>query len=253
MHIHLLSAVGTFEQEEAQDQAKKIDVGKTNTNSNGDLENSKEQYAAVFTELDAAKQELRRIRHDHSVAMEEKSELIKEEQEAGIMIKVNLDKAGEISKEIMSVHETIEHVKLAAMEAKQEQEKIVSEKNVQKLAHKTALEESAKKLVALREQIDPEMSKDLETQFAKTKSKIKQISKEIMSVHETIEHVKLAAMEAKQEQEKIVSEKNVQKLAHKPPSKNPQRNSLLYGNKLILKCRKISKPNLRKQNPRLNR
>ncbi|KAI3496714.1 hypothetical protein L1887_39087 [Cichorium endivia] len=163
----------------AKDQAKKLDVGETNTNSNGDLENSKEQYAAVFTELDAAKQELRRIRHDHEVAMEEKSELIKEEQEAGIMSKVNLDKAGEISKEIISVHETIEHVKLAAMEAKQEQEKIVSEKNVQKLAHKAALEESAKKLVALREQIDPEMSKDLETQFAKTKSEIKRLELEM--------------------------------------------------------------------------
>ncbi|KAI3708717.1 hypothetical protein L2E82_38108 [Cichorium intybus] len=163
--------------EMAKDQAKKLDVGETN--SNGDLENSKEQYAAVFTELDAAKQELRRIRHDHEVAMEEKSELIKEEQEAVIMSKVNLDKAGEISKEIMSVHETIEHVKLAAMEAKQEQEKIVSEKNVQKLAHKAALEESAKKLVALREQIDPEMSKDLETQFAKTTSEIKRLELEM--------------------------------------------------------------------------
>lgn len=161
----------------AKDQAKKLDVGETT--SNGDLENSKEQYAAVFTELDAAKQELRRIRHDHEVAMEEKSELIKEEQEAEVMSKVNLDKAGEISKEIMSVHETIEHVKLAAMEAKQEQEKIVSEKNVQKLAHKAALEESAKKLVALREQIDPEMSKDLETQFAKTTSEIKRLELEM--------------------------------------------------------------------------
>ncbi|KAI3509890.1 hypothetical protein L1887_25415 [Cichorium endivia] len=45
-----------------------------------------------------------------------------EEQEAEVMNKVHLDKAGEISKEFMYIHETIEHVKLAAMEAKQDLE-----------------------------------------------------------------------------------------------------------------------------------
>ncbi|KAL4579972.1 hypothetical protein LXL04_016143 [Taraxacum kok-saghyz] len=163
--------------EMAKDEAKKLNVGETNCN--GDLETSKEQYAAVFTQLDAAKQELRRIRHDHETAMEEKAQVIREEQEAEVMSKVNIDKAGEISKEIMSVQEAIEHVKLAAMEVKQEQDKIVSEKNVQKLAHRSALEESAKKLVALREQIDPEISKDLESQFAKTTSEIKRLESEM--------------------------------------------------------------------------
>ncbi|GJT95906.1 hypothetical protein Tco_1091424 [Tanacetum coccineum] len=38
------------------------------------LENTKEQYAAVFKELDAAKQELRRIRHDCEAVIEEKTE-----------------------------------------------------------------------------------------------------------------------------------------------------------------------------------
>lgn len=198
--------------EMAKDQAKKLDVGETNSNGvlNHDLEKSKQQYAAVFTELDAAKQELRRIRHDYEVAMEEKSDVIKEEQEAEVMSKVNLDKAGEISKEILSVQEAIEHVKLAAIEAKQEQEKIVSEKNIQKLAHKSALEESAKKLVALREQIDPEMSKDLESQFAKTTSEIKRLELEMENARasdlDSLKNVTLELDGAKDSLQKVAEE-----------------------------------------------
>ncbi|PWA72913.1 nucleotide-binding alpha-beta plait domain-containing protein [Artemisia annua] len=57
----------------------------------------------------------------------------------------NLDRVGEISKEILSVHETIEQVKLATMKAHQEQENIYTEKNIQKLAP------------TLRKRVDPEM------------------------------------------------------------------------------------------------
>ncbi|KAF5815104.1 putative WEB family protein [Helianthus annuus] len=118
----------------AMNQAKQFESGVTNINDGlkQDLENTKQQYAAVFTELDAAKHELRRIRHDHETAIKEQHD----------------------SKEIMSVQETNE----------QEQEKAFAEKNVQKLAHKAALKESAKKLLALREQVNPEKSKDLGTE-----------------------------------------------------------------------------------------
>lgn len=196
--------------EMAKDQAKKLGETESNGVLNQDLEKSKEQYAAVFTELDAAKQELRRIRHDCEAAMEEKSEVMRQEREAEVMSKVNMDKAGEISKEIMSVHETIEHVKMAAMGAKQEQEKIVSEKNVQKLAHKSALEESAKKLVALREQMDPGMSKDLETQFAKTTSEIKKLELEMENARvsdlDSLKNVTLELDGAKDSLQKVAEE-----------------------------------------------
>jgi RNA recognition motif-containing protein len=68
----------------------------------------------------------------------------------------NLDCVGEISKEILSVHETIEQVKLATMKAHQEQENIYTEKKVQKLAP------------TLRKRVDPETSKDLETKFTES-------------------------------------------------------------------------------------
>ncbi|KAJ0593632.1 putative WEB family protein [Helianthus annuus] len=140
----------------AMNQAKQFESGVTNVNDGlkQDLENTKQQYAAVFTELDAAKQELRRIRHDHETAIKEQNDAIKRETESEVMKNVSLDRTGENSKEIMSVRETNE----------QEQEKAFAEKNVQKLAHKAALKESAKKLLALREQVNPEKSKDLGTE-----------------------------------------------------------------------------------------
>ncbi|KAJ9551225.1 hypothetical protein OSB04_015270 [Centaurea solstitialis] len=167
--------------EAAKDQVKHLDGGQTSSNGvlMRDSENVKEQYAAVFTELDAAKQELRRIRHDRESAMDEKSAAIGMVAEAEVTGKANADRAGEISKEIMSVQEAIEHVKMATVEARKEQEKIYAEKNVQKLAHKAALEESAKKLLALRAEIDPETSEILETRFAETTSEIKRLRAEM--------------------------------------------------------------------------
>lgn len=200
--------------EEARIQAKQFEIGETNSNGGlkQDLENAKEQYAAVFTELDAAKQELRRIRHDHEAAIEEKTTAIKQETEAELTRKVNMDRAGEISKEIMSVQQTIEQVKLATIETQHQQEKIYAEKNVQKLAHKAALEESAKRLLALRERVDPEMSKDLETQFTETTSEIKRLQTELENTRASdLDSLKTVTLEldgAKESLQKVVEEEN---------------------------------------------
>ncbi|KAI7758329.1 hypothetical protein M8C21_013690 [Ambrosia artemisiifolia] len=123
-------------------QAEHFESGVINTNGvlKQDLENTNQPYTAVFTELDAAKQEIRRIRNDHETAIKEQSDAIK---------------------------------------AKKEQEKVFAEKNVRKLAHKAALKESAKKLFALREQVNLEKSKDLETQIVEPTSEIKRLQIEM--------------------------------------------------------------------------
>ncbi|KAK9077617.1 hypothetical protein SSX86_005954 [Deinandra increscens subsp. villosa] len=166
--------------EAAKNQVKQFESREINLNGERkqDLENMKQQYVAMFTELDTAKQELKRIHHDHETSIEERNDAIKQEIESELLKKVNLDRAGEISKEMMSVQGTIEQMKLAKMKAQQEKDKVLAEKSVQKLAHKAALEESAKKLFALRERVDQEMSKDLETQFSETTSKIKRLQTE---------------------------------------------------------------------------
>ncbi|GJU17461.1 WEB family protein [Tanacetum coccineum] len=171
--------------EAATDQAKQLDVGETNINSvlKQDLENTKEQYAAVFKELDAAKQELRRIRHDCEAVIEEKTEAGREETEAEIMSKAGSDRVDEISNEIISVKEMIEAA---------------------------ALEESAKKLLSLREQIDPKVSKDLETQFAETNSEIKKLQSELENARisdiDALKNVTVELDGAKESLQKVAEE-----------------------------------------------
>ncbi|KAI3703773.1 hypothetical protein L1987_73968 [Smallanthus sonchifolius] len=200
--------------EAAKNQAKQFETVETNPNGSlkQDLEDTKQQYAAVFTELDAAKQELRRIHHDREVALEEQNAAVKQETESELIKKVNLDRAGEISKDIMTVQRTIEQVKLATMQALQEQENVYTEKNVQKLAHKAALEESAKKLLAIRERFDPEMSKDLETQYEKMTSEIKRLQTEMENVKASdLDSLKTVTSEldgAKESLQKLVEEEN---------------------------------------------
>ncbi|XP_076932714.1 WEB family protein At5g55860-like [Bidens hawaiensis] len=203
--------------EAATSQAKQFETGETNANGGlkQDLENTKQQYATVFTELDAAKQELNRIRLDREAAIEEQNAAIKQETESELIKKVTLDRAGEISKEILTVQKTIEQVKLAVMEAHQQQENVYTEKNVEKLAHKAALEESAKKLLALRERFDPQAFKDLETQYEQTTSEIKRLQTGMENVKasdlDSLKKVTLELDEAKESLQKTVDEQNLLK------------------------------------------
>ncbi|GJZ46096.1 WEB family protein, partial [Tanacetum coccineum] len=134
----------------------------------------------------------------------------REETEAEIMSKAGSDRVDEISNEIISVKEMIEQVKLATIEAQQQQEKIYAEKNVHKLAHKAALEESAKKLLSLREQIDPKVSKDLETQFAETNSEIKKLQSELENARisdiDALKNVTVELDGAKESLQKVAEE-----------------------------------------------
>ncbi|XP_071736567.1 WEB family protein At5g55860 [Rutidosis leptorrhynchoides] len=198
--------------ETAKNKAKQLEIGDANSNGflKQDLENTKEQYTVVFTELDAAKQELRRIRHDHETAIEEKTAAIEQETDAELAKKTNMDRGDEISKEIISVRKTIEQVKFATLEAHKEQEQMYAEKNVQKLEHKTALEESEKKLIALRKQVDSNVSKDLETQFSETTSEIKRLQTEMENARASdLDSVKNVSAEldcAKDSLQKVVEE-----------------------------------------------
>lgn len=201
------------------DLTKKLKILAVETNPKGELKqdfgNMNKQYADVFSDLNAAKQELIRIHHDRETAIEEHNAAIKQGTESELMKKVNVDRAGGISKEILSFKETVEQVKLATMEAQQEQEKIFAEKNVQKLAHKAALEESLKKLLALRVRVDPENSKDFENKYTETTSEIKRLQMEMENVRASdLDSLKTVTFEldgAKNSLQKVVEEESLLK------------------------------------------
>ncbi|XP_024018734.1 WEB family protein At5g55860 [Morus notabilis] len=144
-----------------------------------DLETARAQYTTVISELDAAKQELRKLRQDCDLSLEAKDAAFKQEAEAKDAAKANVERVGELSKEISAVQESIGQVKLASLHAQQEQAKIFAEKDVLRQSHKSTLEESAKKLDVLKKEFDPELSRNLEAQLAETLNEIGAMQKQM--------------------------------------------------------------------------
>ncbi|KAG6634762.1 WEB family protein At5g55860-like [Carya illinoinensis] len=171
--------------EATKNQAKQLEgvnsdnpIG-TNGALKQDLEDTREQYMTVITELDAAKQELRRIHQDFDASLQAKLAAFKHASEAKDGAKANMEKITELSKEISMVQESLEQVKLATSEAQQEQAKIFAEKDVQIQSYKATLEESAQNLLALKKELDPELTINLEAQLADRVSEIGALQKQI--------------------------------------------------------------------------
>ncbi|KAL8033381.1 hypothetical protein ABFX02_13G156100 [Erythranthe guttata] len=154
--------------EAAKHQAKQF----SDNESLLDFETSRVQYAAAVAELDLAKQELRRIRLEYDASIEEKDSAAKRAAEAESADVANTARAAELSKEIASVHNSIQQAKLEIVQAKEEETRVCSEKDKQKLLCKAKLEELAKKLVDFKKGMDPEGIKNLEGQLGETLSEI---------------------------------------------------------------------------------
>ena len=133
----------------------------------------------VIIELDAAKQELRKVRQDCDASLESKIAAFNQTEEAKHAAQVNMEKVGELSREISSVQESIGQLKLASLEAQQEQAKIFVEKDTQRQLYKATLEESTQKLLALKNEFDPELTRNLEAQLSETVNYIGALQKQM--------------------------------------------------------------------------
>lgn len=175
-----------------------------------DLESTREQYMTVITELDAAKQELRRLHQDCDASLEAKVTALKQAAEAEDAAKANMEKVNELSKGISSLQESTGQVKLATSQALQEQAKIFAEKDVQRQAYKATLEESAKKLLSLKKELEPELTKNLEVQLADATQQIEALQKQMENAKASdLECVKTVTSElddAKESLQKVAEE-----------------------------------------------
>lgn len=171
--------------EAAKNQAKELEESNSGQpiGTNGvwkqDLETAREHYMIVITELDAAKQELRKIRQGCDESLEAKVAALKQAAEAELAVKANMEKTGELSKEILTVQESIEQVNLATSQAQEEQANIFAEKDVQRQSYKASLAESSKNLLALKKELDPELTKNMEAQLTNTMNEIEALQKQM--------------------------------------------------------------------------
>ncbi|KAJ8542819.1 hypothetical protein K7X08_005342 [Anisodus acutangulus] len=177
-----------------------------------DLETAREKYIAELADLDKAKQELRKIHQDCNTFMEEKAGAIEQAAEAERTAKANMERANELSKEIAAVHESVDQLKLACVQVREEEAKIYTEKDVQKQSYKAKLEESTKQLLALRKETDPDLAKNLEAKLAEKMSEIEALKKEMDSAKSSdLDKVKVVTAElddAKESLHKVAEEEN---------------------------------------------
>ncbi|CAA7062648.1 unnamed protein product [Microthlaspi erraticum] len=169
-----------------------------------------EQYGMVCKELDTAKQELRKIRQVSNEISETKIVALTKVEEAKEVSKVNSEKIELLRKEISAVNESVEQTKLACSQARKEQSEIFAEKEIQQQSYKAGMEESAKKLLALKNEFDPEFAKKLEVQLTETYNEIDELQKQMETAKATdvdfVNGVSLELNEAKGLLEKFVEE-----------------------------------------------
>jgi len=177
-----------------------------------ELENAVQRYASIMTELDAAKQDLRKTRQEYDSSSDARVSAVKRTEEAENAMKENTERVSELSKEISAVKESIEQTKLAYVESQQQQALVLTEKDALRQSYKATLEQSKKKLLALNKEFNPEITKSLEAQLAETMNEIAALHTEMENKRSSdLDSVKTVTSEldgAKESLQKVVDEEN---------------------------------------------
>ncbi|CAA0814022.1 WEB family protein [Striga hermonthica] len=139
---------------------------------NTDLKNARAEYMAAVSELNSAKQDLRKICQEYEASSEMKSKAIKQAEEAEDSAKANTERVSELSREIASVHASIQQANFECALAKEDEKLTCAEKDKQKQSYKTKLEDLEKKLVSLKKELDPKLAANMEAHLAETLSEI---------------------------------------------------------------------------------
>ncbi|MQM18776.1 hypothetical protein Taro_051771 [Colocasia esculenta] len=166
-------------QSEQCEEVKSCDISENGLSWNLELDNAREQYTIIIAELDATKQELRKVKKDFETSTDSKVSAVQEEAEAKKLANANREKAAQLSKEVTAVQESLVHVKLAFLQAQQDESKILAEKDVSRQAHRHAMEETEKKLASLKNELDSELLGNLQLKLAQTEDEIGTIQKEL--------------------------------------------------------------------------
>lgn len=177
-----------------------------------ELETAVKRYASIMTELDAAKQELRKTRQEYDSSSDATALALKQAAEAENLMKENTLRVSELLKEISAAKESIEQEKLAFVEAQQQQASILTEKDALRQSYKATLEQSEKKLLALKKEFSPNLTKNLEVQLAEAMSEIAVLQTEMENKRSSdLDSVKTITSEldgAKESLQKVVDEEN---------------------------------------------
>ncbi|KAK3136437.1 hypothetical protein QOZ80_5BG0434530 [Eleusine coracana subsp. coracana] len=181
--------------EDAKTRTKQLEGGSPNEGLGTDgplkqeLESAREQYTVALADLDAAKQDLRKLKKDFETSLDMRLSAAQQEEESLHSTEANKEKANQLRNEIAEIQESLMHVKAATEQAHEEESQILAEKDVARETYKQALEETQKKLSSLRNDFDPAAYNSL-------KEKLDQTNSEIASMQKKIEDARARDLEA---------------------------------------------------------
>ncbi|KQJ89537.1 WEB family protein At5g55860 [Brachypodium distachyon] len=168
-------------------RTKELEAGSSGEGSGKDgpgtlkleLDNVREQYTVALADLDAAKQELRKLRKEFETSLDAKLLAAQQEAEAMQSSEANKEKASQLRTEIALVQESLMHAKAALEKAREEEAHILAEKDVARKTCKEDLDEAQRKLSALRNDFDPVAYKSLQEKLDETYSEIASLRKKM--------------------------------------------------------------------------
>ncbi|CAN6338121.1 unnamed protein product [Urochloa humidicola] len=204
--------------EDAKTRTKQLEVGSSNEGLGTDgplkqeLESAREQYAVALADLDAAKQELRKLKKDFETSLDLRLSAAQQEEESLHTTEANKEKAHQLRNEIAEIQESLKHVKAATQQAHEEELQILAEKDVARTTYKQALEETQKKLSSLRNDFDPAAYENLKEKLEQTNSEIASMQKKIEDARardlESVAVVSTELDDAKEMLQKVAEEES---------------------------------------------
>ncbi|KAJ0248086.1 WEB family protein [Hirschfeldia incana] len=179
------SAIDTKETVQQREEQLEHDKSQGSPPHHHELDVAREQYLSTTVELDAAKQQLNKIRQSFDSALDFKATALNQAAEAKRALQVNSAKVSELSKEITDMKDAIHQLKIAATQNQQVCGDIVKEKDDLRECYKTAVEEAEKKLLVLRKEYQPDLARNLEGKLIETTSEIDSLREEMKKAHES--------------------------------------------------------------------
>lgn len=173
-----------------------------------DVDTERERYKTSSGELGACKQELTNLRQDFDAALEAKLAAFHEAEDARQAAKTNQERQSQLAKEVAMLRETLDQVKLASLQAQEEHLKLIAEKEVHLLVHKSAKEVADKEIQRLRDEYGPE--ENLEEKLEEATEAIKVLQEQLQNIRtsdlNSLQAVVSELERAKKELQEVVAE-----------------------------------------------
>lgn len=204
--------------EDTKTRTKQLEVGspkeavRKDSPLKQELDSARQQYAVALADLDAAKQELRKLKKDFETSLDMRLSAAQKEEESLHSIEANKEKAAQLRNESKAIQESLMHMKAATEQLQEEESQVLDEKDVARNAYKQALEETEKKLSYLRNEFDPAAYKTLKEKLDETNSEISSMQKKIEDARaldlETVAAITTELDDAKEMLQKVAEEES---------------------------------------------